>query len=160
MEHILNFKWEVFEPILQWLGLLSLFTFVLSLAVIPWLISKLSPDYFIRHIIAPQAKNTEIRFRNFYWFVARNLVGGMLFLAGLAMLFLPGQGILTIIIGISLMAFPGKHRFLAILTRKSAVQNALDWMRIKTGRQTFNWPEKASASASHQPPHSSPKNIS
>lgn len=130
---------------LHWLGLVSLLTFVISLAVIPWLISALPPDYFVRHISVPQVKNPKTRFRGSCWFVARNLLGGMLFLAGLAMLFLPGQGILTIVIGISLMAFPGKHRFLATLTGRSAVQNGLDWMRIKTGRQPFTWPEKATA---------------
>ena len=142
MNHIPYLKWDVLEPILQWLGLFSLFTFAISLAVIPWLISRLPTDYFVRHSSSSQAKNTKIRFRGSCWFVVRNLVGGILFLAGVAMLFLPGQGFLTIVIGISLMTFPGKHRFLATLTRRAAVQNGLDWIRIKTGRQAFTWPKK------------------
>jgi len=136
---ILN--WKVLEPFLYWLGLLSLCTFVISLAGIPWLISKLPQDYFIRHLTSPQKP---LSWRSgpcaLFWLVLRNLAGGILFLAGLAMLFLPGQGILTIVLGISLMAFPGKHRLLSYLTTHPPVQRGLDWIKTKMGHQAFIWP--------------------
>ena len=136
-----NLQWHMLEPILQWLGLISLFTFLLSLAVIPWLISRLPSDYFIRHTYAASARNIDLRFRTPFWLVIRNLIGSVLFFAGIAMLFLPGQGILTIVVGISLLTFPGKHHFLSFLTDRVTVQKALDWIRTKTGRQTFIWPK-------------------
>ena len=142
MNHILNpsLKWSVLGPILQWLGLLSLITFVISLALIPWLISKLPSDYFVRHITLPQPRNTEIHFLKTCWLVVRNLVGGLLFLAGIAMLFLPGQGILTIILGIAIMSFPGKHRLLFAITARPSVQRSLNWLRKKTKHPEFIWP--------------------
>ncbi len=134
-------NWSKIEPILQWLGLLSLGTFVISLAVIPWLIARLPSDIFIRH--QGIVKHLSWRWSGplpLFWFLLRNLAGGMLFLAGVAMLFLPGQGILTIVIGLSLMAFPGKHRLLSSLIARPSVQQGLDWIRLKTGRQAFIWP--------------------
>lgn len=145
-----NASWDTIEPVLHWLGFLSLCTFFISLAVIPWLISRLPLDYFTRHASSPTLSKTRLPFRGPFWFVLRNLVGSVLLLAGFAMLFLPGQGILTIIIGISLLTFPGKHRLLSTLTRRPSVQKALDWIRIKTCRQSFIWPKKI-------PPASTPK---
>src|SRR5690606_8065807 len=40
----------------------------------------------------------------------KNIVGWLLILAGLAMLALPGQGLLTILVGIVLVDLPGKRR--------------------------------------------------
>jgi len=60
-------------------------------------------------------------------------------LAGTAMLFLPGQGILTIILGVALMSFPGKYRLLFTLTTRPSVQHSLDWIRTKTGHPKFIW---------------------
>lgn len=141
------------EPVLQWLGLVSLFTFLISLAVIPWLISRLPSDYFIRHTYTASARNADRRFRTPFWLVIRNLIGSILLFAGIAMLFLPGQGILTIVVGISLLTFPGKHRFLSSLTNRVTVQKALDWIRTKTGRPTFLWPKNRTH------PHPSAKSL-
>ena len=44
----------------------------------------------------------------------RNAVGLVLVTAGLAMLVLPGQGIITLLVGIILMDFPGKHRLVEL----------------------------------------------
>jgi hypothetical protein len=132
-------EWDTIETTLQWLGIVSLFTFFVSLAFIPWLISRLPVDYFVR----PH------RFRNPFsagaglifpvWFVFRNIAGVVVLLAGTAMLFLPGQGILTIILGVALMSFPGKYRLLFTLTTRPSVQHSLDWIRTKTGHPKFIW---------------------
>lgn len=42
--------------------------------------------------------------------ILRNLLGFVVFAAGVAMLVLPGQGLLTMLAGLLLMEFPGKHR--------------------------------------------------
>ncbi len=133
-------NWSTLEPILQWLGLLSLGTFAISLAVIPLLIARLPRDFFIRHLGAVKHLSWRSGPMPLLGFVLRNLAGGILLLAGVAMLFLPGQGILTIVLGLSLMAFPGKHRLLSSLTTRPSVQQGLDWIRLKTGHQAFLWP--------------------
>ena len=134
-----DFEWNSLEVILRWLGIASLFTFVISLALIPWLVSRLPVDYFVRpHPFRhPFATGAGLLFP--LWFIFRNFAGIVVFLAGTAMLFLPGQGILTIIIGIALMSFPGKHRLLFALTTRPSVQHGLDWIRTKTGHPKFIW---------------------
>ena len=39
---------------------------------------------------------------------AKNLLGATLVLAGLLMLFLPGQGVITLLAGLMIMNYPGK----------------------------------------------------
>ncbi len=133
-------NWNVLEPILHWLGLLSLCTFFISLAVIPWLIGRLPHDFFVRRPGSPKPLSWRSGPSALLWFVLRNLAGVALFLAGVAMLFLPGQGILTIVLGLSIMVFPGKHRLLSALSKQPSVQRGLDWIRIKTRHRAFIWP--------------------
>ena len=64
----------------------------------------------------------------------KNATGGLFLIAGIAMLVLPGQGLLTILIGLMLIDFPGKRRFELALIRRRHVLNAVNWMRQKSGR--------------------------
>lgn len=132
-------EWNTFETSLRWLGIASLLTFFISLALIPWLISRLPVDYFVRpHPFRhPFSTGSGLLFP--LWFVLRNIAGVVVLVAGIAMLFLPGQGILTIILGIALMSFPGKYRLLFALTTKPSIQHSLDWIRTKTGHPKFVW---------------------
>ena len=45
------------------------------------------------------------------------------------MLVLPGQGILTILAGIMLLDFPGKHRLLRWIVAHPQVLRTLNWLR-------------------------------
>jgi hypothetical protein len=63
--------------------------------------------------------------------IVKNVVGAVFLLAGLAMLFLPGQGILTMLIGISLLDFPGKRKLEAKIVGQHTVLQALNAMRAK-----------------------------
>jgi hypothetical protein len=62
------------------------------------------------------------------------VVGLVFLLAGFAMLFLPGQGILTMLIGISLMDFPGKRMLERKLVGRPAVLKTINMMRAKFDR--------------------------
>jgi len=135
-----TFDWNTLSTLLQWLGFASLATFFISLAVIPLLIARMPADYFVRpHPFRhPFAAGAGLLYP--CWFILRNIFGICILLAGIAMLFLPGQGILTIILGVALMSFPGKHRLLFSMTARPSVQRSLDWIRIRTGRPKFSWP--------------------
>lgn len=135
-------NWSALIPFLRWIGALSLVTFLVSLAIIPWLVGKLPRDFFIRHPGPAKHLNPSSGLFALLWFVLRNLAGAILLIAGIAMLFLPGQGILTIIVGLSLMSFRGKRRLLRILTVQPSIQRGLDWMRSKTGSPAFIWPPR------------------
>jgi hypothetical protein len=47
------------------------------------------------------------------------------------MLLLPGQGLLTILIGITFTNFPGKYKLEQALARKHSILRAMNWIRRK-----------------------------
>jgi hypothetical protein len=63
--------------------------------------------------------------------VVKNVVGVVFLLAGFAMLFLPGQGLLTMLIGISLMDFPGKRAIEAKMVGQPTLLSVINNMRRK-----------------------------
>ncbi|MCY3803108.1 MAG: hypothetical protein OXG06_01715 [Gammaproteobacteria bacterium] len=125
LESLLEFKF-IFVA-LAW-GSLTLF--VVSLAVIPWLVTKIPADYFraeYRRSKTSGGKSVPIQLL----LGLKNLFGFLLILLGLVMLVLPGQGILTIVIGLFLMNFPGKYKLERALVSKPKVLNSLNWIRAK-----------------------------
>lgn len=130
---------ETTQSILPVFAGLSLVTFCISLLCIPWLVARLPQNYFQ----APQdrARTTQSTpsFSSLVIFLLRNLIGLVLFTAGIAMLFLPGQGIITMIIGIGVMSFPYKQYLIFRATRPASIQTTMDWIRTKTGKESFRW---------------------
>jgi len=127
------------ENILWALGIFSIICFLVSLVVIPWLVIRLPRDHFVRRGRVPvQAVYST---RQMVWFVVKNTVGMVFVFTGVAMLVLPGQGILTILIGVGLMDFPGKHRFERMVLRQGSVLRAMNWLREKAGREPLQQDE-------------------
>jgi hypothetical protein len=54
--------------------------------------------------------------------------------AGIAMLVLPGQGLLTILIGFLMLDFPGKYRVEKWLVSRRRLLGAINWLRRRAGR--------------------------
>jgi hypothetical protein len=73
--------------------------------------------------------------------IIKNIFGMVLLLAGISMLVLPGQGILTIMMGLVLLNFPGKRRFERWLIRKQSILRALNWLRRRAGHAPLLEPE-------------------
>jgi len=131
---------KLLPSFLGWLALLSLCTFLASLVLIPWLVGRLPRDTFIKlYRDLPPSKT--LSFGYLLMVVIRNSLGMLLVLAGIIMLFLPGQGLLTILLGILLVSFPGKKRILKGLAGLPKIQRSMDWIRTKLGKQPFIWPE-------------------
>ena len=131
---------QLFQTIVEWLALTSLTTFLLSLLLIPLIVCNLSAHCFLD--IGPKShKNIFFAYR-IALLLLRNIGGILLLLAGIAMLFLPGQGILTILISLPLLSFPGKQKTFHYLIHKPAIQRSLDWIRTKSGTRPFIWPDK------------------
>ena len=118
------------RALLGWVSLASLVLFVGSLAGTSWLLTRLPSDYFVR----PRTGRSSSRWRLFVH-VGRNVVGVLFVLAGVVMLVLPGQGLLTILVGLLLVRFPGKQALLCRLLRRPAVRTAIDRLRHRAGRE-------------------------
>ncbi len=116
------------------LGVLSIFMFVGSLLFVPWLVSRLPEDYFQNHRLSYRQRHPVAAL---LVLIVRNVIGVVLFGAGIAMLFLPGQGVLTMLLGLSLTDFPGKHKMVEWSVQRHRVQQVLNWIRRKEGKTEF-----------------------
>jgi hypothetical protein len=129
-------KLQAIIPVKVLVGLTvaSLVGFIGSLIAIPLILVRLPPDYFDIRVARHWMKDHHPVLR-LVGLALKNAVGLVFLLAGLAMLFLPGQGILTMLIGVSLLDFPGKRRLEATLIGQPTVLSA-----INSRRNKFNKP--------------------
>jgi len=123
--------------VFEWLGLLSVVTFFGSLIAIPLLIARLPVNYFVRHRQEVEKRHQQHPLAAKLVLVVRNCLGVVFLCAGIAMLVLPGQGIITILIGISLMDFPRKHDVVDYLVRLPRVVRLLNWIRKRENKPPF-----------------------
>ena len=128
---------------LQLLGLISLLTFVGSLITLPWLVLRMRADYFIRHHQEVIERHKRHPILTVLICLLRNSLGLCLLIAGIAMLVLPGQGILTMVLGFSVMDFPGKHHLTDRIIANRKIQQSLNWIRHKGGKEDLLFSSEA-----------------
>ena len=128
-------------------GIVSAVMFVASLILIPLIIIRLPSDYFS----APHRKWLRTHPVFIPLFIVQHIIGATLFLAGILMLVLPGQGILSMVLGLSLISFPGKHRMLQKIFSKPRVNRSMNWIRQKAKVSLFTLPQTEN-SAKNPPP--------
>ena len=124
----------------MWVGLIifSVIAFVGTLIAIPAILIRLPPDYFKNHHHKPWFANHHPVIRTLGLLI-KNIVGIIFLLAGIAMLFLPGQGLLTMLLGILFIDFPGKHRLEQKLIQHPQVLKAINAFREKSGKPPFTF---------------------
>ncbi|MBD5779747.1 PGPGW domain-containing protein [Pelagicoccus sp. NFK12] len=120
-----------------WAAVASVLTFVGSLVAVPIVVVKMDADFFVR-VGTGARRLTPIRAVRR---ICKNLLGWILLLAGIAMLVLPGQGLLTIALGVGLVDFPGKRRLQARIVRIEKVYRSINWIRKKAGKPPLKVPE-------------------
>jgi len=119
---------------LLWGALIALASFFVSIAVVVLVITRLPEDYFLpRHPVSIDAGSP---WTSPLIALARNLGGVVLIAAGVVMSIpgVPGQGILTILIGVMLMDLPGKRTLERLIVRRARVLNSLNRIRAKFGK--------------------------
>jgi hypothetical protein len=129
------------EVLLGWLSAASVLMFFGSLIAVPWLVIRIPTNYFVhrQHVVDRwRSRHPLVRIG---LLTAKNLCGLVLVLAGIAMLVLPGQGILTILVGLMCLDFPGKYGMEQRLVRQRPVLGAINWMRAKGNRPALELPE-------------------
>jgi hypothetical protein len=136
------------QQIFWWLGSVSLLTLVISLVFLPIVVTRMRSDYFLPDRDEERSFAHQHPAVRWTGLILKNLFGGILFVAGILMLGLPGQGILTILMGLMLLDFPGKQRLELWLVRLPAVELALNWIRKKNDRPPLEIPSRTAASES------------
>lgn len=129
------------EPALPWLTGVGIALAVISLLAIPLLIIVMPRDYFV----AP--KRPETLRGPLLWLIRglRNAMALVLIIAGLAMLVLPGQGLLTLLVGIMVSTFRAKYRLERRLVRQPGVFNGVNCIRRRAAREPLFYPAPGAA---------------
>jgi len=117
------------------LGAASVLVLIASVILAPALVVRIPADYFTHARrpsgwLARQRPALQLLLR-----LGKNVLGGVLLLAGIAMLALPGQGLLTMLLGFFLLDGPGKYRFEKWLVRRRWVHRSINWLRVRRGRE-------------------------
>lgn len=113
----------------QWLITFSIITFMVTLVLVPAIILRLPADYFSaekRHKI--DSRHPVIKLVSI---IIKNLLGGLLLLAGFIMLFTPGQGIITLLAGMLIMNYPGKYKLERGLIIRFHLLKPINWYRAR-----------------------------
>lgn len=108
----------------------SIIGFIGSLVAIPWILIRLPSDYFDIRVPRHWMKDHHPVLRTI-GLIIKNIAGGIFLIAGFLMLFLPGQGLLTMLIGISFMDFPNKRKLEARIVGQPVFLKAINAMRQK-----------------------------
>ena len=128
------------ERLMWWLVVFSAVTFITSVVAVPWLLVRIPPRYFMTtHHPHPWADRHPLIRVTFLF--AKNLFGVILLAIGLALLVLPGQGILTILAAAVFLDFPAKHRVLLWTISRPAVLKSVNWIRERAGREPLVVPD-------------------
>jgi len=129
------------ERVWAGLSLAGLLLAVASLALMPWLLVRLPPDALLRPAAGLRARLVGASPGQVLLILLRNLLGVLLLLAGITMLFLPGQGLLTMAAGLGLLDLPLRHRLLVWLLRRPSVARAVDRLRARAGASPLLRPD-------------------
>lgn len=135
--------WIESHEVLVWsLGVSSVVMFFGTLLVIPILVARIPADYFTRKQRPEDSFLARYPMLRLFGLIIKNIFGFIFLLAGILMLVLPGQGILTMLIGISLMNFPGKRQLELKIIRQPTVYRAINWMRAKAHKPPLQLPRQ------------------
>ena len=119
-----------------WLGVVSSIIFLISLLSIRWLVCMIPSDYFI--------KKEQSKFKSNYpvaWIISsiiKNIFGYVLIFGGILMLVLPGQGLITIFIGLMLSSYPGKYKIEKKIISIPRIFRTINWLRKKSDEPPLN----------------------
>jgi hypothetical protein len=135
MEFLSN--WQ--EPLL-WVSGLSLLGLVATIIGVPWVVTRLPHDYFVREERVVWRGFSGVPLLALVVGTLKNLLGLLLVLLGLIMLVTPGQGMVTLLIGLLLMNFPGKYRVERWLVAQPGVLRGMNWLRQRRGKAPIDAP--------------------
>jgi hypothetical protein len=129
------------QALAGWLAAASLAMLVGSAILVPFLIARMRADYFMPERDPDETLAARHPVARWTGLILKNLLGAILTVVGLAMFLTPGQGILTLFMGLMLLNFPGKRSLELRLIRIGAIHRAIDWIRRRAGREPLQLPE-------------------
>ena len=136
---------ETNQTVVLWLAGFSAFLFLATLVAIPFLVIRMESDYFLRRTPPADSWRQQHPAVRVLLRVSKNAIGYALVVSGaiLSMPFIPGQGLVTVLVGLSLIDFPGKRALELRLARLRPVLRAINWIRRKADRPPLELPPRS-----------------
>jgi len=128
-----RYQWEI-----EVLGIASAAMLVISAVLIPYLIVRLPADFYAENNRRRRLFQHRPLLRMIF-LIVKNTFGWLLLVAGMLMLLLPGQGILTILAGFALLDFPGKRSLEMRILHRPVILNSINWLRRRAGREPLSF---------------------
>lgn len=129
------------EDWMGWIAGVSAIIFIATLILIPIIVASIPPDYFSEPRRHPACLTQRYPILCILLLIIRNLIGLTFALMGIIMLVTPGQGVLTILVGLTLMNYPGKYRAERWLITQHSVWRFTNLLRHKAGKQPLVRPK-------------------
>jgi hypothetical protein len=113
-----------------------LVTFSVSLGIVSLILVKIPADYF-RHNHHSKFWAGRPPVIRILALIGKNILGWMLIVIGIILSLpgVPGQGLLTVLLGVMLVDFPGKHRLEQKLLHRPAIKNSINRLRARFGKR-------------------------
>lgn len=110
----------------------------LSLGLVALVLVRMPSNYFVGDV-PPSLFAGKPKWLQTAAFVVKNVLGVLLVLLGIVLSIpgVPGQGLLTILIGITLVEFPGKRRLEQRIMKNSIVLGGANRIRARFGKDGF-----------------------
>ena len=114
------------NPVVYWASIIfSVVAVLASIVLVPRFLATLPRDY-LSSTEPPKHPPMPLR-------ILRNLLGLVLVVLGFAILLLPGQGLLTLLVGALLLDFPKKQQLVRRLMSKPKVLGVVNKLRAHRG---------------------------
>lgn len=123
---------QIYHLVQPWLPLLvslSIAMLLVSFLLLPAICILLPADYFVtqKRLITQPLPRT-------LWWAVRNVLALIMLILGVLMLFLPGQGLLTLLAALLIADFPGKRKLEIHLVKRPAIYKSINWVRRKANK--------------------------
>ncbi|MCK5834193.1 MAG: hypothetical protein KAG98_00495 [Lentisphaeria bacterium] len=118
--------------------ILIVILYLAAMAMVPWMIIRLPSDYFSKEARENCLFKGNSLLVKSILLILKNLIGWILVLSGIAMLFLPGQGVLTVVTGVFLMDFPHKYKMEKWIISQPVVLKVFNKIRKKANKTAFS----------------------
>jgi hypothetical protein len=113
-------------------------SFFANLGIVTWILVKLPADHFSK------SRKTKFWAGPRPWIhaakvIGKNIAGVLLVALGIVLSLpgVPGQGLLTVLLGIMLLDFPGRHRLEQKLLSKPSIVNSINKLRGRFGKKAL-----------------------
>jgi hypothetical protein len=132
--------WKFLQDNSHWAGLLALVSILLlagSILFIPGILLRLPKDYFHNPHHRPLESLLPHPVLRMILLILKNVFAILLAVAGFGMLVLPGQGVLTLLVALILLDFPGKFALKRKLISVPRIHHTANAFRKKRGKEEF-----------------------